>query len=257
MNPMLNKIRIAIKQKGQGIIEYAVLLAFIVGLAMFLQGGGLAGAVKETFDNVANFIALTTPEGRLKADKTRIKNLGLAIAANFIKSGATDTFDKDKNAVSMRGDYVSILVLPDGSMNIFCAQDKKWLTELDQNGNYYKDYAAALKNAGIDVSDVHMGETSSLGKTQYMTDSNLKLYSSEDDGGLKNGYAISFAKVGNEMKIRYYELNNNYKSEDLGTLAVPRSWLATGESNTKYSPDAESKYGKTAQTKDLDLTGID
>ena len=46
-----------IKQKGQGIVEYALLLAFIVGIAMMLNGGGLANAVKDTFDSVASLLA--------------------------------------------------------------------------------------------------------------------------------------------------------------------------------------------------------
>jgi Flp pilus assembly pilin Flp len=32
-------------EKGQGIIEYALLLAFIAGLAMFLHTGGLTGFI--------------------------------------------------------------------------------------------------------------------------------------------------------------------------------------------------------------------
>lgn len=53
---MFNKNRITIKQKGQGIIEYAVLLAFIVGLAVMLNGANLSGAVKDTFDSVASLL---------------------------------------------------------------------------------------------------------------------------------------------------------------------------------------------------------
>lgn len=45
------------KQKGQGIVEYALLLAFIVGIAMMLNGANLSGAVKDTFDSVANLLA--------------------------------------------------------------------------------------------------------------------------------------------------------------------------------------------------------
>lgn len=41
------------KQKGQGIVEYALLLAFVVGIAMMLNGANLGGAVKDTFDKVA------------------------------------------------------------------------------------------------------------------------------------------------------------------------------------------------------------
>ena len=54
---MLVNISKSLKQKGQGIVEYAILLAFIVGLAMMLQGVGLANAVKDTFDSVANLLA--------------------------------------------------------------------------------------------------------------------------------------------------------------------------------------------------------
>ena len=39
-------------RKGQGIVEYALLLAFIVGIAVMLQGVGLKDAVVGVFDNV-------------------------------------------------------------------------------------------------------------------------------------------------------------------------------------------------------------
>ena len=40
-------------EKGQGIIEYALLLAFIAGLAMFLHTGGLKQVLFDTFDSIA------------------------------------------------------------------------------------------------------------------------------------------------------------------------------------------------------------
>lgn len=46
-------MRNMVKQKGQGIVEYALLLAFIVGLAVMLNGSNLGGAVKGVFDDVA------------------------------------------------------------------------------------------------------------------------------------------------------------------------------------------------------------
>ena len=50
---MLIKIRNMLKQKGQGIMEYALILAFVVGIAMMLNGANLGGAVKGVFDDVA------------------------------------------------------------------------------------------------------------------------------------------------------------------------------------------------------------
>jgi len=46
-----------LKQKGQGIVEYALLLAFIVGIAMMLNGTNLGGAIKGVFDDAAAVLA--------------------------------------------------------------------------------------------------------------------------------------------------------------------------------------------------------
>ena len=43
-------------QKGQGIVEYALLLAFIVGIAMMLNGANLGNAVKGVFDDTAELM---------------------------------------------------------------------------------------------------------------------------------------------------------------------------------------------------------
>lgn len=49
-------------KKGQGIVEYALLLAFVVGIAMMLNGADLGGAVKDTFDKVAAVLGGETQE---------------------------------------------------------------------------------------------------------------------------------------------------------------------------------------------------
>lgn len=50
---MLEKIKNITKQKAQGIVEYALLLAFVVGIAMMLNGGDLGGAVQGVFEDVS------------------------------------------------------------------------------------------------------------------------------------------------------------------------------------------------------------
>ena len=48
-----------LQQKGQGIVEYALILAFVVGLASYMtNANGIGTAVQTTFNNVTN--ALTT-----------------------------------------------------------------------------------------------------------------------------------------------------------------------------------------------------
>ena len=264
------------KQKGQGIVEYALLLAFVVGIGMMLSGSNIGSAVAGVYDDVANVLFgseydLSTPEGRLAADKARIKKLGEAIAANFKKKNVKkDDYEKVDNPAILNGEYISILVLPDGSLNIFTGSGNqgKWLTELAQSDSQsdldtYNNYVSALQNAGVDLSNGYTvgGSISNsnnppkfMGTTQYYTDSNLKPYSSGDEGGLSYGYAISFSskKPDNEMNLKYYELNNNYQKEDLGTMYVPRSWLATGEANNKTSDDAKDKYTNKL-TKNLEV----
>lgn len=266
---MLEKIRTIIKQKGQGMVEYALLLAFIVGIGMMMNGSNLGGSVKGVFDDVANVLLgpeydLNTPEGRLAADKARIKKLGESLAAHFKKKNVKDDYPKD-NPVDLNGEYISILVLSDGSVNIFTGtgQNGKWLTELNNNNANdkatYDKYISALKDAGIDLKDPYVSQSSvtyynpdtkktiDMGKTQYYTDTNLKPYSSGDENGLNNGYAISFTKIDGKMQLKYYELNNPYTKEDLGTRYVPRSWLRNGESNGAVSEEAKAgkNYDKT------------
>ncbi|MBQ6744025.1 MAG: hypothetical protein IJR05_04655 [Acidaminococcaceae bacterium] len=57
---MMQNVAKTVKQKGQGIVEYALLLAFIVGIAMMLNGAGLKNSVIDVYDYVADFLAYRT-----------------------------------------------------------------------------------------------------------------------------------------------------------------------------------------------------
>ncbi len=47
-----------LSQKAQGIVEYALILAFVVVLAIVLtNSGGLSGAIKNVFNDTANQVA--------------------------------------------------------------------------------------------------------------------------------------------------------------------------------------------------------
>ena len=48
------------KQTGQGIVEYALILAFVVGIAMMLNTSNLGGAILAVFDDVADYLAYRT-----------------------------------------------------------------------------------------------------------------------------------------------------------------------------------------------------
>ena len=54
---MLTSIRKFFKGKGQGIVEYALLLAFVVAIAVYaLNESGIGGAIKTNFSTTADKI---------------------------------------------------------------------------------------------------------------------------------------------------------------------------------------------------------
>ncbi len=70
---MLSAFRIIRNKKGQGIVEYALLLSCIVVLAMVLNGANLSGTVKGMFDDTAFSLA-----GILGGDNQEAKNMQYA-----------------------------------------------------------------------------------------------------------------------------------------------------------------------------------
>ena len=92
---MLVKIKSFTKQKGQGIVEYAILLSVIIVLAMMPQSSGIKGEVTGVFDSVSMLLrgeteqdrwarmsteALLADSGssdaRLEADQEALRNIG-------------------------------------------------------------------------------------------------------------------------------------------------------------------------------------
>ena len=54
---MLVSMRKFFTEKGQGIVEYALLLAFVVAIAVYaLQNSGLGGAIKTNFSKTASHV---------------------------------------------------------------------------------------------------------------------------------------------------------------------------------------------------------
>ena len=55
---MLTSMRKFFKEKGQGIVEYAVLLAFVVAIAAWLIGsGGIKDEVSKTFSRTVSTLS--------------------------------------------------------------------------------------------------------------------------------------------------------------------------------------------------------
>lgn len=139
-----------LKQKGQGIVEYALLLAFIVGIAVALQGVGLKDAVVGVFDNVATVLAggkesqyasaltkwgnmstadlhAADPNERLAADKEGLANAAEFFLGKEIENLANYGFsfnDNDLNKLKRGEAIVALNYWPDDSTDSLSSYTK-------------------------------------------------------------------------------------------------------------------------------------
>ena len=51
---MMKKVKST--EKGQGMVEYALIIAFVAAIAIFALNGGLGQAVKGAFENASNMV---------------------------------------------------------------------------------------------------------------------------------------------------------------------------------------------------------
>ena len=98
---MLRKLRNAVKQKGQGIVEYALLLAFVVGIAMMLNGSNIGGAVIGVFDDVAAVLS----GGKQDAYVAALAKWGKAKRDDFTSATRDERLAADQQALINIGNF--------------------------------------------------------------------------------------------------------------------------------------------------------
>ena len=54
INKLVDKIKKS--EKGQGMVEYALIIAFVAAIAIFALNNGLKDAVKGAFDNASSMV---------------------------------------------------------------------------------------------------------------------------------------------------------------------------------------------------------
>lgn len=92
------EIRDRLNKKGQGIVEYALILAFVVGIGMMLNGANLGDAVKGVFDDVA--VALGGGENKQLTYAEALSKWGKADDSAFTDANASERLLADQQALA-------------------------------------------------------------------------------------------------------------------------------------------------------------
>ena len=264
---MLTKMRNMLTEKGQGIVEYALLLAFVVALATMLNGVGLASAVKDTFDKVASLLSgdsnyalmlnkygnvgrrslvnlsdeknsdgkytivsdIVPNDERIAADETALENL-----ANFF-------MDKDMKYLR---DEVFNKQWGNNTENTLLTKDIKFFNYDDKNSvEYHYDANAGTYTQGTNY--VSMSPT--LNSASY--DANDVVHWLQGDySGYKNSNS-SYTTNGYDSNNRYFYSNSVIDPNGKGAHIYTKfEWSGTGDSAKVTGVKVEVRQKKTGTT---------
>ena len=240
---MLNRIRIAIKQKGQGIIEYAVLLAFIVGLAVMLQSGGLKDSVKSVFDDVAYVLGGgdwghmdlgkfndSNKAKRLAQDQQALVNL----ANYFIGKTKTEVKDMLKGDTNHKEGYSGDMAWNGGK-----GDDDFALGYFVKNDDGGTVFVTSALNADQSENILKWMQGDYNNNNSY--DSTNKYLVS--DYVLANGWTGDYAANQNKLTVRF-QYDNNSKNADRRVVAAKISIDPGNQSNGSSGLEVQVKDGK-------------
>lgn len=112
----MSVLRNYLYKKGQGIVEYALILAFVVGIAMALNGTNIGGAVLDTFDKVVS---------ALKGEEQN------AYFAGLKKWGKATEFNPDTQEERLAIDQLAL----ENIAGFFLNKDRSYIKSLTKNNN--------------------------------------------------------------------------------------------------------------------------
>ena len=277
VNKMFISIDKSKHKKGQGIVEYALLLAFIVGLAVMLQGVGLAGAVKDTFDSVASLLGgekkgyawalenlsglskdeirkKASEEERIKMDQEALANLGKA----FIGMKKTDVNKilknpNDSTGLTGKGFWLANYHDPDAD------NAEAFTTDFNYNDDAQTKYNSQFERQFADVTPFLNGTNINADKPLITDIANgVQVDTSTNSRSFFSEYMIDNSSGDNtDRSIR---LNLHYDSDgvvDGARVRVNVGRTDKGGDKLSYSADHDVTVNKDKKyQKTIDKTGI-
>ena len=285
---MLKKIRTIIKQKGQGIVEYALLLAFIVAIAMMLNGANLGNAVKGVFDDVA--IAIegnkyapyfkqwhdktsdwlynnVTNEERIAADQEALARIARAFIGldqegvqkliaqlSFARDGKTVSFDNAKNYKVEGGNGWSKTLVPlsYNENDLENAAENKQYIHLDWAGHV--DTVNLLTNDVKAYKGVRNGENRTIPYDQQKNSGvSDRIFYSNDMIGKTDGVSANGKMV--TMQVHY--TNNVVDQVNIQARNVNKSDASSDANKNKNKDTYSVADGLNLNVTKTDFTRIE
>ena len=66
INKLIGKLKKS--EKGQGMVEYALIIAFVAAIAIFVLNGRLGNAISGAFDQASNAVTAATDKAMSRSD---------------------------------------------------------------------------------------------------------------------------------------------------------------------------------------------
>ena len=250
-------IKNVLHKKGQGIVEYALLLAFVVGIAMMLNNTSLGGAVKDTFDDVA------TALGFVRDYASAVKNWGNMSNEELSKIEEEKRLTIDQEGL---GNLAGFFIGKDRTyMQSLFNSNKQGSANTNQTfvlGWFHNDEPGG---ASFTASSEYFGETA-----RADIESHIFNWLQQDYGTFSNGTIDSYDDTksynsGTKYLFSDYALNNTTGSTfgphnyDRGGIKVKLQYDSSGtvvaakvvmdSTNTGSSAGAGASYGMNATVK--------
>ncbi len=192
---MISVSKSKITEKGQGLTEYVLILAFIAGVAMMIFGhGGLKTTVVSTFEKTVELIAsINEDDSRSpeEKDEAKTKAIARALAEKFLKYGDPNAKGSvarlgSDNKIMMPSSYMGIIVFADGSVEVYVPNSwgqSNWISDWQNstNAGLRAQYADCMQGVSDALGGIDLNDTSALAEKFGVS-----------SAAYQNGYAIIY-----------------------------------------------------------------
>lgn len=198
------------KQKGQDLIEYALMLALVVGIGSFIYTQGYGDNISAVFNNAGNLLEevnKTQEEAKKEAEK--------AAAREADRNYAEHLGDLLKKAVSN-----GIITMGNGSSVSIFVQNQP-------NPKYYNRYMNGAYTGDVKVNEKDYITNGGFAKMLDAVEVDYSNAEVKQDGVYWYGVQIKRDSTGNSYTLSYMDCNNidsyknNYSGFDINQANAP------------------------------------